>query len=162
MRAARRGMRMLTQEEVAKKVAEIKSLRGGGKNKRKVNLQEKSKTYPTLEDFMKFIEEQGLLANDDYDYIRFYGDRPIFESWENDTTPNKHFTDKYKKPNHITFSEESVYSTPDNKGGKWYKDANGKIHFRPSEQQKQMRSYEVYKRYFDQNEPDVILDYDTT
>jgi hypothetical protein len=30
-----------------------------------------------------------------------------------------HMTDKFKKPNHITFSEGSQYSTPSQQGGQW-------------------------------------------
>lgn len=30
-----------------------------------------------------------------------------------------HMTDKFKKPNHITFSDGSKYSTPANPGGQW-------------------------------------------
>lgn len=153
MRAAKSGMKTPTQEEVKKRVEAIKKKR----NQKKINLD----PFATLEDFTKYLEDKGLLSND-YDYVKFYGDKPLFEEWKNDTNPNKHFSDKYKKPNHITFSEESIYSTPQQPGGKWYKDANGKTHFKPSDWQKQAISYEAYKNYFDRNEPDVILDYETT
>jgi hypothetical protein len=124
MRAAKSGMKTPTQEEVKKRVEAIKKKR----NQKKVNLD----PFSTLEDFTKYLEDKGILS-DDYDYVKFYGDRPLFEEWKNDTSPNKHFSDKYKKPNHITFSEESIYSTPEKPGGKWYKDANGKTHFKPSD-----------------------------
>jgi hypothetical protein len=33
--------------------------------------------------------------------------------------PGEHGTDRYKKPNHPTFSDESIYSTPLRQGGSW-------------------------------------------
>ena len=45
-----------------------------------------------------------------------------------------HYTDKYKKPNHPTFSDESIYSNEQTPGGKWgYQ--NGHDTFTPSEYQ---------------------------
>jgi hypothetical protein len=51
-------------------------------------------------------------------------------------TPEAHATDKFKKPNHITFSDESVYHNTENpRGGKWI---GGKWHsdtvFEPSKE----------------------------
>ena len=36
------------------------------------------------------------------------------------STPDQHFPDTYKYPNHETFSNESLYSTPENPGGIWF------------------------------------------
>lgn len=38
---------------------------------------------------------------------------------------NGHGDDKFKKPNHPTFSTGSQYSTPDNPGGTWAQDKSG-------------------------------------
>jgi hypothetical protein len=42
-------------------------------------------------------------------------------AWKNGFRPdeNLHFPDKYKKPNHPSFSNESIYSNPNFEGGKW-------------------------------------------
>lgn len=46
---------------------------------------------------------------------------------------NLHWNDKFKKPNHMTFSDESIYHNVDGyKGGHWSKDKYGHI-FTPSE-----------------------------
>ena len=46
---------------------------------------------------------------------------------------NLHWDDKFKKPNHMTFSDESIYHNVDGyKGGHWSKDKYGHI-FTPSE-----------------------------
>jgi len=69
-------------------------------------------------------------------------------------TSREHFTDQYKKPNHITFSDQSMYSTPENMGGKWvetpgtdggtfYATKANLIHHSPAELQ----------QYFKTNEP---------
>jgi hypothetical protein len=51
-----------------------------------------------------------------YDFYSFYksGDykNPEFSMY-------KHFPDTYKRPTHPTFSNESIYSTPENPGGSW-------------------------------------------
>jgi len=49
----------------------------------------------------------------DYDYLSFY----MNGDYKNYT--GGHFPDTYKRPNHQTFSNESIYSTPKNPGGKW-------------------------------------------
>lgn len=49
----------------------------------------------------------------DYDYLSYYmnGDYKNYKGG--------HFPDTYKRPNHPTFSNESIYSTPENPGGTW-------------------------------------------
>lgn len=50
----------------------------------------------------------------DYDYYSYYKNGEYKNYKEGD-----HFPDTYKKPNHKTFSRESIYSTPENPGGSW-------------------------------------------
>lgn len=49
----------------------------------------------------------------DYDYYSYFrnGDYKNYQGG--------HFPDTYKRPNHQTFSNESIYSTPENRGGSW-------------------------------------------
>ena len=150
-RAAKHGMKVSPSKEQIEKAKNVINKRGN-----KVTLD----PFVSLEDFIKWVDDKGLNQNDDYDYVKFYGDTTEFNNWRNNSDKNKHFSDKYKKPNHITFSEESIYNDEKTPGGKWYKDSNGKQHFKPSDWQRQQRSYEIYKRYFDENEPESILDWD--
>lgn len=62
------------------------------------------------------IEGQNKIPysdNLDYDYLSF------FMNGEYKNYKGGHFPDTYKRPNHETFSNESVYSTPENPGGYW-------------------------------------------
>lgn len=55
-----------------------------------------------------------------YDYEGFFMEDPE-RAWRMlNGDPEVHFTDKYKKPNHPTFSDESIYSTPETPGGHWH------------------------------------------
>ena len=74
--------------------------------------------------FQKWYRKNTLEGQDNipysdrltYDYYSFYkntGGRPAKGN------PADHFPDTYKKPNHPTFSNESLYSTPEKPGGKW-------------------------------------------
>lgn len=65
---------------------------------------------------------------------------------------NGHFPDTYKKPNHPTFSAESEYSTPDNKGGQWVEDGKGGYVFWAAPANLKYQSLSDLVRYFDQTE----------
>lgn len=52
----------------------------------------------------------------DYDYYSFYKNG---EYKNRNYNIKKHFPDTYKRPNHKTFSKESIYSTKENPGGTW-------------------------------------------
>ena len=69
-----------------------------------------------------------------------------------------HLGDKYKKPNHPTFSDQSIYSGQDGvTGGVWSRNAEGKDVYTPG---RKLSSVEVdrLRRYFLRNEPGVVLD----
>ena len=61
----------------------------------------------------------------DYDY------RGYFNSGMPPPTKGLHWLDIYKKPNHPTFSNMSIYSTPEHPGGRWLNN-NTTATFRPS------------------------------
>ena len=72
---------------------------------------------------------------------------------------NGHLGDKYKKPNHPTFSDQSIYSGKNgNVGGKWDTTENGKTRFTPSATNLRNMSVEELKDYFRKIEPGVVLD----
>ena len=68
-----------------------------------------------------------------------------------------HFTDEFKKPNHPTFSDESMYHGVDgNKGGTWGT-KDGKDTFTPSKTNLDNMSAQDMKDYFATVEPDAQL-----
>lgn len=83
------------------------------------------------------------LLNDLYDYdVRGY--------WKENNSPDArgHFSDRFKKPNHPTFSVESQYNgSLGNQGGQWVEDG-----YIPSEQQGG-NNMAFLARYFAEREP---------
>lgn len=64
-----------------------------------------------------------------------------------------HLTDKWKKPNHPTFSTDSKYSTPSNPGGTWTEGTNRSWSFTPSKRQiSRAGGIAPFKRNFNRNE----------
>ena len=80
-----------------------------------------------------------------------------------DTADNGHGPDTYKKPNHPTFSDESIYHNKDgHKGGKWTEGEDGKFSYQPSATNLKHYSAKELARYFAEIEPDVQLVMPTT
>ncbi len=72
---------------------------------------------------------------------------------------NGHLGDKYKKPNHPTFSDESIYHGVDNNyGGKWLETPSG-MTFEVGPSQEKMWSPKDLQKYFQKVEPNVKLSY---
>jgi hypothetical protein len=96
----------------------------------------------------------GVLPKADYDYeaARKAGVKP---------DERGHLPDTYKLPNHITFSTDSKYSTPERPGGVWRNYGKpGKKEvwtYTPSWFVLQQHSPAELKKYFRENEPDAIL-----
>lgn len=67
-----------------------------------------------------------------------------------------HLPDIYKKPNHITFSEESKYSNDINKGGRWV-DENGVKYFSPSNNTVKLYGEKYLKDYFNKYEKEYNI-----
>ena len=71
------------------------------------------------------MKKQGLInPNDnfnDYDMQGYWKNEVLNNTNLANGNAQNHFTDKYKKPNHATFSDESMYATGDNKkyAGHW-------------------------------------------
>jgi hypothetical protein len=69
---------------------------------------------------------------------------------------NGHFPDTWKKPNHPTFSSESVYSNPQEQGGAWIQ--NGKQWtFQAAPGNLRYWSPDELQQYFGTTEPDSTL-----
>lgn len=70
-----------------------------------------------------------------------------------------HLPDTYKKPNHITFSNESKYHNgKDFNGGQWEQNGN-RWKFKVSPQTVQLYGKDYLQKYFSENEKDVDLIY---
>jgi len=120
--------------------------------------KDKYNTQLTAEEekqFQKWAKENNR-QNDDYDY-------DIRGAWKEITSgkmteaDNGHLGDKYKKPNHPTFSDQSIYSGKDGYvGGSWRED-NGSTSFTPSTTNLQNYSMDELRAYFNKVEPGVRL-----
>ena len=74
------------------------------------------------------------------------------------TAKGQHLPDKYKKPDHITFSKDSKYHSEETPGGEWSKDDKGKWRFAPSEHNINMHGKDGLKSYFKNSEKEAVLD----
>ena len=71
--------------------------------------------------------------------------------------PGQHYPDTYKLPNHMTFSDDSIYSGQNgNEGGHWGKEDN-KWTFTPGKTNLQYHTIGEMKDYFKKVEPDSKL-----
>lgn len=83
--------------------------------------------YPIPNDpeLLKRIEIEKSSGYDLAGYIKKYG--------VPDQSKRQHLTDEFKLPNHVTFSSDSIYSTPQTPGGQWSKGNDGHWHYKPSD-----------------------------
>lgn len=72
----------------------------------------------------------------------------------------QHFPDTFKKPNHPTFSDESIYHGGDYQGGTWGREGNQDT-FTPGGTNLDMHGLGKLQDYFDKTEPDVKLKQNT-
>ena len=106
--------------------------------------------------FMEWAVKNGR-ERDVYDYD-LRGAWKELSSGEMKELDNGHLGDKYKKPNHPTFSDQSIYSGKNGYiGGKWDVTEDGKTRFTPSETNMKNMSIEELKDYFQRIEPDAVL-----
>ncbi|MBU3577570.1 hypothetical protein [Polynucleobacter sp. UK-Kesae-W10] len=107
--------------------------------------------------FQGWATQNGKLK-DAYDYdIRGF--------WKNDGQLDEraHGSDLYKKPNHPTFSDQSMYHGQDGQyGGQWNADESGNtVSFTPSQTNLKNMSAEQLGQYFKEVEPNIALDLPT-
>lgn len=97
---------------------------------------------------------ENLRNEGDYDLKGLYKKNPNIKP-----SSNLHFEDTYKKPNHITFSEESIYNNPDKgiKGGKWAKENGQDVFYASDINIKNAGGVDKLQDYFKRNEPNVKL-----
>ena len=91
--------------------------------------------------------------NDSYDYDM----RGAFKEGIG-AAGNGHYPDTYKKPNHPTFSNESIYHGQSGaQGGQWGKNTAGADTFTPGPTNIETHGKDGLKSYFDRVEPNVQL-----
>lgn len=130
---------------------EISSFKSGGAPKRE-------KRFKTYEEFKAYTGS----SENDYDLKGAYNDDEVYFKWEDEDakTPKKaHLSDKYKLPNHPTFSRDSKYSNDYTLGGVWSKDEKGKWTFTTSPYVESQHSLEELLNYFKEYEPEANLIY---
>jgi hypothetical protein len=89
----------------------------------------------------------------DYDYGSWQAANPGVEM-----APGQHYPDTYKLPNHMTFSDESIYHGVNGaQGGHWGTDENGADTFTPGVTNLQQHSMGELKDYFAKVEPNAKL-----
>src|SRR5262249_8216247 len=87
----------------------------------------------------------------DYDLRGFYKAGYNFDD-------RGHGPDRFKKPNHPTFSDESMYhDNRNNRGGHWSQDAQGRDVFEPNTTNYEVYSPQALQNYFQQYEPGATL-----
>jgi len=97
-------------------------------------------------------ESDGTVIPNDYDYAGY-----IAKYGVPDQSKGQHLTDEFKLPNHITFSDGSIYSTPETPGGHWETDQVGKWSYTPSDFVLSQHGAEKLTDYFNKFEPNAVL-----
>ena len=149
--------KLLTQQvPMAQKGIEIPKL---NKDLEETKVPEK---FDSFEDLLKYLRETGRESTEDYDLEKAYRDFEVFNDWleEERKTPGKgHWKDKYKKPNHITYSNESILGdNPKENGGIWAKDGNGEDIFIVSPYLQKLHTLWEYLKYFEDEPISIMYD----
>jgi len=119
---------------------------------------ERYNTQLSPEDEQKFNlwAQANNRVKDSYDYD-MRGAYQELMSGQTQQADNGHFTDKFKKPNHPTFSNESQYNGVDGfSGGQWVETPKG-TSFAPGQSQSKLWPADELGQYFKQTEPDITL-----
>lgn len=106
-------------------------------------------------EFQKWAQENGR-EKDVYDYD-LRGAWKEFQNGEMSEDARGHLGDKYKKPNHPTFSNQSIYANGD--GGTWSVDAAGHDVFTPGKKISAAQA-DYLRAYFSRVEPGAVLNLD--
>ena len=113
-------------------------------------------------DYSDWLKYRSRIANrdvsqdeNDYDLESYYKSlkyNPMSDDKE------AHLPDAYKKPNHPTFSKESIYNIPGiQEGGEWSEN-DQKWSFKPSEVNLRNMPAEQLQKYFTEADPNAKLD----
>lgn len=103
--------------------------------------------------FQAWTKKHRLKESDDYD---------LRGAYKAGKQPDKrgHMDDQYKLPNHITFSEDSIYHGKKGAvGGKWTQRKDGKWDFQASTTNLQHYTPRQMQQYFRKYEPDSTVQF---
>jgi hypothetical protein len=90
------------------------------------------------------IYRQMMAANaPDYNY-----DAYVAKYGVPDQSKGQHLTDEFKLPNHITFSDQSAYHSPETPGGQWTQTGVGRWQYTPSDYVLQQHGPDKLADYF--------------
>jgi len=105
---------------------------------------------PADADYKAWLQKNNLRESPDYDMKGAFtaGEQP---------DERGHMTDRFKKPTHPTFSDESIYADDKNKGGHWAQTGDGKWSFAPGPANLKNGGIERVRAYLKENDPDVTL-----
>ncbi len=107
-------------------------------------------------EYQKWAKRTGR-ANDDEDYDMRGAWLEAKEKGISLENEKGHFPDKYKKPNHPTFSNESKYNGAEGaRGGTWSKTSDGRPMYTPGRDLSDEEAQKLQK-YFAEKEPDAVL-----
>lgn len=120
-------------------------------------------------------KKRGLFGGKSYDTLLEPAKETAFRAWAGNkiadtadydlrgawlanaqASSNGHLPDTYKKPNHPTFSDQSIYSTPGRQGGTWAGN-DGNWSFWASQSNMDQQSPLSLWDYFKKREPDATL-----
>lgn len=118
-----------------------------------------------FQDWFKDMQDKGMIAETDtgfdYDFRGAFKDgyKPVKQSDD-----KYHWTDKYKKPNHVTFSKESKYAEGlwAQYAGSWSTDKNGNVKYTPSNIQYPHAEQQLYYDMTKDLEKTVVTSHDET
>jgi ribosomal protein S16 len=127
------------------------------RQEKKIRAAEKAQDGKSIS-FEEYYKHVPQYKNDTsgYDLKSLYLNDPK-TAWEFANSPTGHAPDTYKKPNHITFSSESMYATPSNPGGKWAFENNQDVFYATPQNVKNAGGKEQLQNYFKTQEKGVKL-----
>ena len=110
-----------------------------------------------VDTYKKWVSRQSKIQGRDISKdVGDYDLAGLYKSVKGSDLPYGHGTDQFKKPNHPTFSQESIYHGKDSIGGRWDEVA-GKPVFYASPLNVKNMGVEGLKEYFRTREPGVQL-----
>lgn len=134
--------------EAAKEMTKTKSQSWIGKMFDK--LLGKGETSPTegYSNWFKQLETTRGKQEPGYDLWGWYNKATPEQRQEMIDKPTEHFTDKFKTPEHLTFSTDSKFSKPGQEGGVWKEIRKGHWSFTPSKFNLNIHTPEEYRKVF--------------
>ena len=111
-------------------------------------------TQLTPEEQTDYSKKYSPEDSTDYDMQGYYKANPNVDPH----TDGTHYPDTFKKPNHPTFSDESIYNNVDgNQGGTWGTTSDGADTFTPGPTNVQTHGLNGLIDYFQRTEPNAQL-----